>query len=110
MAYYVYILAKKKRGTFYTGVTNDLIRRVWEHKEGLADGFTKKYGIKLLVYFETYDDIETAILREKIIKKWKRAYKYDAIEKMNPNWLDLYEELTTEQTPQRVRGDRKESA
>lgn len=93
MAYYVYILAKAKRSTFYTGVTNDLIRRVYEHKHGLADGFTKTHGIKTLVYYEIFDDPTNAIHREKIIKKWKRAYKYDAIEKMNPEWKDLYESL-----------------
>jgi putative endonuclease len=93
MHYYVYILASKKRGTMYTGVTNDIARRVWEHKEGVADGFTKKYAIKNLVYFETYDDVEIAITREKLVKKWKRSFKYDAIERHNPEWRDLYEEL-----------------
>ena len=97
--YYVYILAKAKNSTFYTGVTNTLIKRVWEHKEGVADGFTKKYGIKTLVYYEYFDDIEAAICREKLIKKWKRDYKIDAIEKMNPDWNDLYEGLVC-QTPQ----------
>lgn len=104
MAYYVYILAKAKKSTFYTGVTNDLVRRVWEHKEGVADGFTKKHGIKMLVYYEIAEEIEAAIHREKIIKKWKRAFKYDAIEKMNPDWRDLYDDITV-QTPQQVRGD-----
>ena len=79
--YYVYILAKGRNSTFYTGVTNDLIRRVWEHKQGLADGFTKKYGIKTLVYYEVFDDIEAAIWREKLIKKWRRAVKMEAIER-----------------------------
>ena len=91
--YYVYILAKAKNSTFYTGVTNDLVRRVWEHKEEIADSFTKKYGIKTLVYYEYFDDIEQVIHREKIIKKWKRDYKIDAVEKMNPDWKDLYEDL-----------------
>lgn len=93
MAYYVYILAKARNSTFYTGVTNDLIRRTWEHKEGLADGFTKKYGIKTLVYYEIYDDINQALHREQIIKKWKRNFKMDAIERMNPDWKDLYDEI-----------------
>lgn len=107
MAYYVYILAKAKHSTFYTGVTNDLVRRVWQHKEGVAESFTKKHGIKTLVYYEVADDIQAAIHREKIIKKWKRSFKYDAIEKMNPEWRDLYEDIA-EQTPQQVRGDRVE--
>ena len=94
MSYFVYILAKACNSTFYTGVTNNLVKRVWEHKEGVADGFTKKHGIKTLVYYEIYDDISLAIHREKIIKKWKRSYKMDAIEKMNPNWRDLYLEIT----------------
>lgn len=109
MPYYVYILAKKKRSTLYTGVTNDLVRRTYEHKEGLVKGFTKKHGIKTLVYFEVYDDVSMAIHREKIIKKWKRTFKYDAIEKTNPQWRDLYEDIAG-QTPQRVRGDSLGSA
>ncbi len=91
--YYVYLLAKARNSTFYTGVTNDLARRVWEHKEGVADGFTKKYGIKILVYYEHYDQIEAAIAREKLIKKWRRKIKMEAIEKMNPEWKDLYYDL-----------------
>ena len=91
--YFVYILASKQNGTFYTGVTNDLIRRVYEHKNDLADGFTKKYNVKMLVYYETTSDVEAAIHREKIIKKWKRIYKLDAIERMNPDWRDLYFDL-----------------
>lgn len=91
--YFVYILAKARNSTFYTGVTNNLIRRVWEHKEGTAEGFTKKYGIKKLVYFETTSSIESAITREKIIKKWRRSIKMDAIERQNPEWADLYYEL-----------------
>ena len=91
--YYVYILTKEKNSTFYVGVTNNLIRRVYEHKEGLFSGFTKKYSIKLLVYYECYENIIEAIHREKIIKKWKRRFKMDAIEKMNPEWNDLYFEL-----------------
>jgi putative endonuclease len=93
LAYFVYILAKKKHGTLYTGVTNDLIRRVWEHKEGVADGFTRKYGIKMLVFYEIHEDITEAIKREKLIKKWRRDIKYQAIGKMNPQWKDLYETL-----------------
>lgn len=94
MTYYVYILAKARCGTLYTGVTNDLIRRVWEHKQGIVEGFTKKHGIKMLVYYEETTDINAALHREKIIKKWKRSIKYDAIERMNPAWKDLYEDIT----------------
>ncbi len=90
MPYYVYILAKARNSTFYVGVTRDLIRRVWEHKEGLADGFTKKYGIKMLVYYEIHESIESAIQREKSIKRWSRAIKIEAIQNMNPEWHDLY--------------------
>ena len=91
--YYTYILASKRNGTFYTGVTNDISRRVYEHKNGLADGFTKKYGITMLVYYETYQDVGDAIRKEKLIKKWKRSIKLNAIERINPDWKDLYYEL-----------------
>ncbi len=90
MAYYVYILASQRNGTLYTGVTNDLIRRVHEHKEGLVEGFSKRYGVKTLVYFEPHDDIEHAIQREKNLKRWKRAWKVALIERENPYWSDLY--------------------
>ena len=88
--YYTYILNNKRNGTFYTGVTNDIQRRVFEHKEGMHEGFTKKYGLKILVYYEIYEDVRDAISREKIIKKWKRSIKIDAIQKINPEWDDLY--------------------
>ncbi len=91
--YYVYILASRKNGYFYTGVTNNLPRRVWEHKEGMVPGYTRKHNVKMLVYYECYGDIQQAIWREKIIKKWKRSFKSDAIEKHNPEWKDLYETL-----------------
>ena len=91
--YYVYILTRERNSVFYVGVTNDLIRRVYEHKEGLVEGFTKKYNIKILVYFEHFENIEDAIAREKVIKKWKRRYKMNAIESLNPEWKDLYFEL-----------------
>lgn len=93
MQYYVYILAKARHSTLYVGVTNDLIRRVWEHKEGIIDGFTKKHNIKQLVYFEVHTSIEEAIKCEKLIKKWRREIKYEAIAKENPFWHDLYETL-----------------
>lgn len=91
--YYVYILAKAYNRTFYVGITSNLIKRVYEHREGLADGFTKKYGIKTLVYYEQHTDVNEAIRREKLIKKWKRSYKISEIEKMNTHWKDLYDDI-----------------
>jgi len=91
--YYVYILASKKNGTLYIGVTNDLRKRVYEHKNKLADGFTKKYNVCNLVYYEATDDICGAIEREKQLKKWNRKWKLELIEKENPSWEDLYYEL-----------------
>ncbi|CUT12408.1 Excinuclease ABC C subunitlike [Bradyrhizobium sp.] len=88
--YYVYILASKIGGTLYIGVTNDLIRRVAEHKLQLVESFTKEYGVVKLVYFEQFDDPENAIKREKRLKKWKRDWKIALIEKDNPDWNDLY--------------------
>jgi putative endonuclease len=93
MQYYVYLLSSGKYGTLYTGVTSDLIKRVYEHKESLVDGFTKKYKVYQLVYYETHDDIHEAILREKQIKKWNRDWKINLIEKDNPHWIDLYDGL-----------------
>ena len=89
--YFVYILASKRNGTLYIGVTNDLCRRVWEHREGVATGFTKKYGVTMLVYYEAFEEITVAIQRETRLKKWKRLWKIALIEKDNPRWLDLYE-------------------
>ena len=91
--YYVYILASKRNGTLYIGVTDNLVRRVYEHKNNLVDGFTKKYGVHNLVYYEQHQEIEQAILREKRIKRWKRKWKLDLIEEKNPNWDDLYESI-----------------
>ena len=88
--YYVYILASKRRGTLYTGVTNHLIRRGHEHREGLAPGFTRNYGVKTLVYLETFGDIRLAIEREKQLKKWRRDWKIALIEDSNPDWVDLF--------------------
>jgi putative endonuclease len=90
---YVYIMASEKNGTLYIGVTNDLLKRVYEHKNNFADGFTKKYGVHTLVYFEQTDDPESAILREKRLKKWNRRWKIRLIEEKNPGWKDLYEDL-----------------
>ncbi|MDB5795368.1 MAG: hypothetical protein JWR25_1747 [Noviherbaspirillum sp.] len=92
-ASYVYMLASARYGTLYVGVTSDLIRRAWEHREGVADGFTKKYRIKQLVWFEVHADIISAITREKQIKKWNRAWKINLIQQANPYWRDLYDEL-----------------
>lgn len=91
--YYVYILAKARNSTFYVGVTSDLIKRIYQHKNDLADGFTKKHGIKTLVYYEIHTDVNEAIKREKLIKRWKREYKLNVIEKTNPQWNDLYDEI-----------------
>lgn len=91
--YYVYILASKKNGTIYIGVTNNLTRRVWEHKNNYIKGFTSKYRVHKLVYFEQTSDIRSAILKEKQMKKWKREWKIEIIEKNNPNWKDLYVDL-----------------
>jgi putative endonuclease len=88
--YYVYILANRRNGTLYTGVTNDLRRRVLEHKDGTIDGFTRKHQLQMLVYFERHNDIEQAIRREKSIKRWRRKWKLGLIESMNPHWVDLY--------------------
>ena len=94
MAYHVYLLASDRNGTLYVGVINDLIRRVHEHKSKTHRGFTKQYDVSRLVWFETYDDPENAILREKDIKKWRRVWKLRLIEESNPQWLDLYDRIT----------------
>jgi putative endonuclease len=91
--YYVYILASKRNGTLYIGVTNDLIRRVYEHKCNAVDGFTKKYGVHQLVWYEAADTASVAITREKQLKKWNRAWKLQLIESLNPDWKDLYDEI-----------------
>lgn len=90
---HVYLLANRPFGTLYVGVTSDLVQRVWQHREGLADGFTRKYGVKTLVWFEGTGSIEAAIRREKQIKNWKREWKIALIEQGNPQWRDLYPEL-----------------
>lgn len=90
---YIYILASQKNGTLYIGKTEDLVKRIYEHKNNLVDGFTKKYQVHNLVYFEKYDQIEEASLREKRLKEWKRSWKVELIEKNNPTWSDLYHEI-----------------
>jgi putative endonuclease len=88
--YYVYILASRRNGTLYVGVTNDLIRRVFQHKEDVVEGFTRQYGVKALVWFDSTGSIEAAIQKEKQLKNWKREWKISLIEKGNPEWRDLY--------------------
>ncbi len=89
--FHVYRMANKRYGTLYTGVTSDLLVRIDQHKQSVMEGFTKRYGLKLLVYFEEHQTAESAISREKQIKNWKRAWKIDLIEKANPNWHDLFD-------------------
>jgi putative endonuclease len=91
--YFVYIMASKKNGTLYIGMTNDLIRRVWQHKNNAHDGFTQKYGVHRLVWYEAHREVTEAIQREKQMKKWRRQWKIDLIEQENPDWRDLYDEL-----------------
>jgi putative endonuclease len=91
--FYVYILASAPRGALYVGVTNDLRRRVWEHKEGIAESHTKRYWIRRLVYYEVQMTAEAAIAREKKLKRWRRAWKYDLIEAGNRDWRDLYTDI-----------------
>jgi putative endonuclease len=90
---YVYIVTNKRNGTLYIGVTNDLVARTYQHRTKLVEGFTSRYGLDELVYYECYDDPENAIHREKRLKEWPRKWKLDLIEKMNPDWTDLYEGL-----------------
>ena len=92
-SYFVYILASKRNGTLYIGVTNDLVRRVYQHKQNIIEGFTKKYNVHNLVYYESCPDVKAAITREKQLKKWKRRWKIELIEKGNPEWRDLYSDL-----------------
>jgi len=92
--YFVYVLANKPRGTLYVGVMNDLVRRVYEHREGAVPGFTRQYGIKQLVHFERYDAPVAAIQREKNIKHWSRLWKLQLVEASNPKWRDLYSDIT----------------
>lgn len=90
---WVYIVTNRPNGTLYVGVTSDLARRTWEHRAGAADGFTKRYGLKRLVFAERHDDIRTALQREKNLKHWSRAWKVRLIREQNPDWNDLYDQL-----------------
>lgn len=93
-AAWVYIMTNHRNGTLYSGSTVDLVRRTWEHREGFIPGFTRKYGCKMLVWFEVHPDLETALVREKRLKRWRRAWKLKLIEEMNPHWRDLWEDLS----------------
>lgn len=90
----VYIMANRRNGTLYIGVTSELRKRVWEHRDGVIDGFTRQHGVKMLVWFERHETMESAITREKQPKKWNRMWKLREIELMNPDWKDLYEGIT----------------
>jgi putative endonuclease len=93
MAYYVYIMASQRNGTIYIGVTNDLVRRVYEHRSVVVDSFTKRHAVKVLVFFEVHESIEAAIQREKSLKRWSRKWKLSLIERDNPTWRDLWEDV-----------------
>ena len=93
--YYVYIMASARNGTLYIGITSDLARRAYEHKEGLIKGFTRKYRVHTLVYYEEHGDVHEAIAREKLVKKWRRDWKLRMIERLNPEWKDLYDDLVS---------------
>jgi len=89
----VYILASKRNGTLYLGVTSNLVKRIWEHKNNIVEGFTKRYNVHQLVWYELHESMESAITREKQLKNWKRKWKLELIEHRNPNWLDLYDKI-----------------
>ena len=95
----VYILASQRNGTLYIGVTSNLIQRIWQHREGVVEGFTQQHGVKTLVWYEQHETMESAIAREKALKKWNRDWKLRLIEKRNPQWLDLWPEITGEVPP-----------
>jgi putative endonuclease len=102
--YYVYILASKKNGTLYIGLTNNLLKRIYEHKNNIIEGFTKKYSVHNLVYYEKHNDINRTISREKQMKKWERQWKINLIQKSNPEWKDLYYDLVNQNGPPPSRG------
>ena len=89
----VYILASQRNGTLYIGVTSDLVQRVWQHKNDVFEGFTKEYGVHMLVWYELHEDMETAIIREKRLKKWNREWKLRLVQESNPEWRDLWEDI-----------------
>jgi putative endonuclease len=94
MSFFVYILASRRNGTLYTGMTDDLVRRIWQHRNSVVPGFTTKYGVKMLVWYELHESRESALTRERQIKKWNRAWKLQLIEQMNPTWRDLWEDIS----------------
>jgi len=94
MPFYVYILASRRNGTLYIGMTDDLVKRVWMHRTAVISGFTKQYGVKMLVWYEQHDTRLAALTRERQMKKWNRAWKLELIERMNPSWSDLYDGIT----------------
>lgn len=93
VSFFVYMLASRRNGTLYIGMTDDLIRRIWEHRTGAVPGFTRKYGVKILVWFEQHETREAALMRERQLKKWNRAWKLELIERQNTSWRDLWDEL-----------------
>jgi putative endonuclease len=93
MSFYVYILASQRNGTLYVGMTDDIAKRTWMHKSGILPGFTKEHGVKILVWYEVHDSRESAFPRERQIKRWNRVWKLELVEKMNPAWRDLYDDL-----------------
>ena len=95
MAFHVYILANKRNGTLYAGMTDDLVKRVWQHRNDVIPGFTQRYGIKTLVWYEVHESRESAFIRKRQMKKWNRAWKLELIEKMNPGWRDLWDEIAS---------------
>jgi putative endonuclease len=94
MSFYVYILASRRNGTLYVGMTDDLVKRIWMHRNGVLSGFTKEYGVKMLVWYEQHDTRAAALMRERQLKRWNRAWKLRITEEMNPTWRDLYDEIS----------------
>jgi putative endonuclease len=94
MSFFFYILASRRNGTLYTGMTDDLVKRTWQHRNGVMPGFTKKYGVKMLVWYELHESRESALMRERQIKKWNRIWKLQIIEQMNPAWCDLWDNIS----------------
>jgi putative endonuclease len=92
MSFYVYILASRRNGTLYIGMTDNLVGRIWQHQQGVVPGFTKQYGVKMLVWYEQHETRESALQRERQMKKWNRKWKLELIETMNPAWRDLYDD------------------
>jgi putative endonuclease len=93
MAFFVYILANRRNGTLYIGMTDDLVKRIWQHRNNVIPGFTQRYDVKILVWYERHESRESAFARERKMKKWNRAWKLELIEKSNPDWRDLWDEL-----------------